>query len=129
MMLIASCVALGVVAAGTDLAAARKACEAGQAADCVRVGLARLKGDGIAKNPAGDGVAEDDAKGAAWQARGIALHDEACKGGDADACYELAGRYEHGVSGVPKDGGRAAALYKQACEAGSDTACFALGQK
>src|SRR5687768_2645433 len=112
-MIIASCVAglaLGaVVAAGTDLAAARKACESGQAADCVRVGLARLKGDGIAKNPAD----------------GMALLKKACDAGSGAGCSYLGTRYQYG-RGVPRDTAAADSLYERACNAGEAFGCMGL---
>ena len=93
-----------------------RACQGRHAESCLDLGsMTRF----------GVGVAADEARGAAFDSRGIGLYDEACKGGDATACYELAGKYDFGL-GVPKDAARAAALYKQACEVGESMGCSAL---
>jgi TPR repeat protein len=100
--------ALGaVVAAGADLSAARKGCEAGKAADCVRVGLARLKGDGVAKSTAD----------------GIALLKKACDAGSGAGCSHLGNVYQHG-RGVRTDTAAAASLYERGCESGDAFGCM-----
>src|SRR5947199_571724 len=123
-----------------------RACQAGRAAGCFRLGVLYVRGQGVTADPK----------------RANQLFDEACRGGSAAACAELGGRYLEGHGGtagdariqelvrracnvgsaagcahlaflyasgrgIPKDDGRALSLYQQACEWGDAAGCYNVG--
>jgi TPR repeat protein len=94
------------------LAYGERACEAGQAAACLNVGL---------KYHAGKGAAPDPAKALARFARACDL------GGPVSACAKAAELLDAG-KGAPRDARRAAALYDKACKADSPSSCTNLGR-
>jgi hypothetical protein len=62
---------------------------------------------------------------AAAQNAAARLYQQACDGGDAEACYLLGRMYEIGT-GVAEDEARALRLYQRGCEGGSEPACDRL---
>src|SRR3990172_10492991 len=104
-------------AAGEDLAALKKSCEAGKAGDCRLLGLRHA--DGI-------GVKQDEAAAAAFFRRARDLSQRDCDRGDAEGCMGLAILYQEGW-GVPRDRARAIALYQGACDRGRAGARLFLG--
>jgi hypothetical protein len=99
-----------VAAAGEDLAAGRKGCETGKAADCRQLGLAHLNGQGVRKSMA-------DAR---------TYLRKACDGGNAAGCSYLGSLYEAG-QGAPRDDAGAASLYEKGCNGGDAFGCMRFG--
>jgi TPR repeat protein len=95
---------------GCGLAAARKGCDAGQAADCRELGLLHENGRGVAKDVAAAAL----------------LYDKACRGGDVPACFYLATLYTFGLKGVFENAAREQAALDTAKAAGLRTASAAL---
>jgi hypothetical protein len=78
------------------------------------VGIAKLAGDGMAK----------DVKG------GIALLDSACSRGEAKGCQALAALYQRGDGGeVPVDLSRERSYQKKACDLGAKESCGVGGSR
>jgi TPR repeat protein len=139
----ASVITLGV-ALGTcpDLAVCQKECEGGSADRCRRLG---------ATYALGEGVTQDEARGAGLYAKACQMHDPSacmfagqmyefahgvpkddamaehyyevsCALGWAPGCYNQAIMLENG-RGVPQDRVKASDLYQIACTAGAKSAC------
>jgi TPR repeat protein len=87
----------------SSLPALEVGCKQGNMRACLHLGHAWS--DGI-------GVEEHDA-------RGVALFEQSCTGGDARGCLQL--------GFVTKDKSRAAELYEQSCTGGNVDGCFTLG--
>jgi TPR repeat protein len=88
-----------------------KACQAGYAEACTRLGRIFIKGK----------IVEQD------MAKGVKLVQSACDKGDAEGCDALGQVYEAG-SGVPADLTKAAALYVKSCDGGSGRGCYHLAK-
>jgi hypothetical protein len=122
--------------------ALEKACRAGEATDCFKLGLRSLRGEGVKRDVGkaltlyqkacdarealgclylglryekGEGVAADTAKAAQ-------LYQKACDAGNASGCSRLGAMYSHG-RGVPRDEAMAAQLFQKACDAGEGVCC------
>ena len=70
-----------------------------------------------------DPATTPDANGLTAEVKGLI---EGCDGGNADACFEAAVRFDDG-KGVPQNKERAAVAYKVACEKGDLRGCHNLG--
>jgi TPR repeat protein len=87
---------------------AQRACKGGSQAGCVRAELARIKGEGVAKDVQG----------------GLAQLDGMCARKQALACENLASLYDgKTVADVGADPVRVRDYLKKACDAGSNQAC------
>ena len=119
-----------------------RACNAGDGAGCVELGVARL-GD---PKTAGDSqyafrracYGGGEIEGCVWlgtlysEGKGgltanpklaVPFFEKGCKGGSAKACDALGDLLAKGGKGVPKDAVRAKALFAKACEGGHEPAC------
>jgi uncharacterized protein len=117
-----------------ELAECESRCEQGEAASCGQAGL-RLEGRDRdrARTLFAKACAQRDPEGCyqlarAWgdEASRVANYRIACDGGHAQACNNLAYRYERG-EGVEPDPARARSLYQRGCDGGSAMACSNLG--
>ena len=88
-----------------------RACVAGSAYSCSRLGYFYNLGQGVEK---------DDS-------RAVTLYSKACDGGDASGCGNLGTMYRSG-QGVGKDDSRAVALYSKGCEMYDENACDNVGR-
>jgi hypothetical protein len=92
--------------------ALRKACNAGEAKDCVELAV---------RYATGDDVSED-------RKRSAQLYGKACDAGGMTGCFRLGLRYVRG-DGVKRDMAKALTLYEKACDAREASACLYLGLK
>lgn len=86
------------------------ACEAGFAEGCQRVGESKLRGIGVAKDPA----------------QAFGFFERSCAGGASHGCHMVALAYERG-NGVTIDVAKAAVAYARACELHDEEACTDFG--
>jgi hypothetical protein len=91
----------------------RAACDALELEGCWRLGAMYELGSGVPR----DTVAAAE------------LHQKACDGGKAPACYSLANMRWNGSGPVAKDVPRAIALFEKACEGQHGEACLFLALK
>lgn len=104
----ASVITLGVtIGTCPDIAVCQKECDGGSADRCRRL---------AASYALGQGVAQDEPRGAALFAR-------ACDMGDPSACV-FAGQMSEYAHGVPKDDQRAASFYTRACDLTWAPGCY-----
>jgi TPR repeat protein len=104
-----------------------KACEAKQMKACFDVAKMQWRGDVTgwidwkkAWQAFQDGVNIDKDKA-------LAMHQKACDGGAAAACYDVGIMYSNGW-GVAKDEARGTRSYQKACEGGDPAGCYGFGQ-
>jgi TPR repeat protein len=88
-----------------------KACEAGGAEACFRLGVFYARGTGVPEDPA----------------KAAELYSRACAGGVAKGCFNSGSRYARG-DGVTKDLIKAATFYQRACDGGVAGGCFRIGK-
>lgn len=73
-----------------------------------------------------EGVAKDEAEGAAWDRRAFEAYKDLAGKGDLDATYAVAEAYDGG-NGVAEDQDQAFTWYRKASEAGHEGAMYSLG--
>jgi TPR repeat protein len=94
-----------------ELKAAKKGCEAGNAAECYAAGSFYKEGDKVDR---------DTKKAAVFYSKG-------CEGGVAKACTEVGELYKSG-DGVEKDPIQAVVFLSKACDGGEFRVCDSLGR-
>ena len=119
-----------------------KACEAGEARGCVRLGFLYQSGRGVEQDDEKAGKIYQKAcdaveligfsslaslyQNSGEHAKAAAIFEQACEKGFGLSCYNLAQIYEAGV-GVAPDESKALNLYVKACERGYAVVCYYLG--
>ena len=120
----------------------QKACEAGEARGCARLGFLYHSGKGVKQDDTkaskfyekacnADELSGCDSLASLHQnsgehAEAAAIFERACEKGFGLSCYNLAQIYEAG-SGVAADEIKALDLYVKACERGYAVVCYYLG--